>query len=285
MEFLARREGRRELRGDAASSDAERRGLSASRDEAADEPAGAGPEHRDAIWRGLEQGVVDVLGSDHAPHTLEEKARPYPESPSGMTGVQTLVPIMLDHVNAGRLSLQRFVDLTSAGPQRMFRILGKGRIAAGYDADFTVVDMKRARDDPRFLDRLALTLDALRRQDRDGLAGRDDRTRPPRDVGGRADGAVDGRGGAVLVRLAAPQGITANSSPTKPFAEARRSALCPARPRSVATPDRATEADGRDAAVCGEVGRHGKQQELHGKKVERSRKEKEPQGKQFVRMN
>src|SRR5271157_2630496 len=106
-------------------------------------PPVRGPEHRDGIWRGLGQGVVDVLGSDHAPHTLEEKAKPYPESPSGMTGVQTLVPIMLDHVNAGRLTLQRFVDLTSAGPQRIFRILGKGRIAAGYDADFTIVDMKR----------------------------------------------------------------------------------------------------------------------------------------------
>ena len=68
-------------------------------------PPVRGPEHRDAIWRGLAQGVVDVLGSDHAPHTLEEKAKPYPESPSGMTGVQTLVPIMLDHVNAGRLTL------------------------------------------------------------------------------------------------------------------------------------------------------------------------------------
>src|ERR1700729_2075687 len=101
------------------------------------------PEHHEAIWRGLEQGVVDVLGSDHAPHTLEEKAKPYPESPSGMTGVQTLVPLMLDHVNAGRLSLQRLVDLTSAGPQRLFGIIGKGRIAAGYDADFTIVDMKR----------------------------------------------------------------------------------------------------------------------------------------------
>ena len=101
-------------------------------------------EHREGIWRGLQQGVVDVLGSDHAPHTLEEKAKPYPLSPSGMTGVQTLVPIMLDHVNAGRLTLQRFVDLTSAGPARVFRISGKGRIAVGYDADFTVVDMKRA---------------------------------------------------------------------------------------------------------------------------------------------
>jgi len=103
-----------------------------------------GPEHRDAIWRGLAQGVVDVLGSDHAPHTLEEKAKSYPESPSGMTGVQTLVPIMVDHVNAARLSLQRFVDLTSAGPARLFGIVGKGRIAAGYDADFTVVDLKRS---------------------------------------------------------------------------------------------------------------------------------------------
>ena len=106
-------------------------------------PPVRGAEHREGLWRGLRQGVVDVLGSDHAPHTLEEKAKPYPDSPSGMTGVQTLVPIMLDHVNAGRLTLQRFVDLTSAGPARIFRILGKGRIAAGYDADFTIVDMKR----------------------------------------------------------------------------------------------------------------------------------------------
>ncbi|MEW9806689.1 dihydroorotase [Mesorhizobium marinum] len=100
--------------------------------------------HRDGIWRGISQGIVDVLGSDHAPHTLEEKAKPYPQSPSGMTGVQTLVPIMLDHVNAGRLTLERFVDLSSHGPNRIFGMARKGRIAAGYDADFTVVDMKRS---------------------------------------------------------------------------------------------------------------------------------------------
>lgn len=99
--------------------------------------------HRDGIWRGISQGIIDVLGSDHAPHTLEEKAKTYPASPSGMTGVQTLVPVMLNHVNAGKLSLARFVDLTSAGPARLFGIASKGRIAAGYDADFTVVDMKR----------------------------------------------------------------------------------------------------------------------------------------------
>jgi dihydroorotase len=99
--------------------------------------------HRAALWRGLDQGIVDVLGSDHAPHTRAEKAKPYPESPSGMTGVQTLVPLMLDHINAGKLTLQRFVDLTSAGPNRLFGIAGKGRIAVGYDADLTIVDLKR----------------------------------------------------------------------------------------------------------------------------------------------
>jgi dihydroorotase len=99
--------------------------------------------HREALWRAINSGLVDVLGSDHAPHTLEEKAKPYPQSPSGMTGVQTLVPMMLNHVNNGRLSLERFVDLTSHGPQRIFNIKGKGRIAQGYDADFTIVDMKR----------------------------------------------------------------------------------------------------------------------------------------------
>jgi dihydroorotase len=99
--------------------------------------------HQKAIWAGIADGTVDVLGSDHAPHTREEKDHAYPASHSGMTGVQTLVPIMLDHVNAGRLSLARFVDLTSHGPNRVFGLAGKGRIARGYDADFTIVDLKR----------------------------------------------------------------------------------------------------------------------------------------------
>jgi dihydroorotase len=100
------------------------------------------PRHGEKLWWGLEQGILDIFGSDHAPHLLEEKQKPYPASPSGMTGVQTLVPIMLDHVNAGRLTLARFVDMTSAGPARLFQTALKGRIAVGYDADFTVVDMK-----------------------------------------------------------------------------------------------------------------------------------------------
>lgn len=98
--------------------------------------------HRDGLWYWLNQGVADVIGSDHAPHTRAEKAQPYPASPSGMPGVQTLLPLMLDHVAQGRTSLARVVELTSAGPQRIFGIVGKGRIAVGYDADFSIVDLK-----------------------------------------------------------------------------------------------------------------------------------------------
>lgn len=101
--------------------------------------------HQDALWKAICDGVVDVIGSDHAPHTLEEKVKPYPQSPSGMTGVQTLLPVMLDHVNKGRLSLQRLVDLTSTGSARIFGIEGKGRIALGYDADLTLVDLAARR--------------------------------------------------------------------------------------------------------------------------------------------
>lgn len=103
-------------------------------------------EHVDALWLwGMQQGVADVLGSDHAPHTKEEKAKPYPASPSGMPGVQTLVPLMLTHVANGQLSLERFIDLTSAGAQRVFGTANKGRMAVSYDADLTIVDLKAKR--------------------------------------------------------------------------------------------------------------------------------------------
>ncbi|HEX5006509.1 MAG TPA: dihydroorotase [Hyphomonadaceae bacterium] len=97
---------------------------------------------REALWKAVNQGIPDVIGSDHAPHTKEEKARPYPASPSGMPGVQTIVPVMLTHVADGKMTLERFIELTSAGPQRVFGIANKGRIAKGYDADFTIVDLK-----------------------------------------------------------------------------------------------------------------------------------------------
>ncbi|HYF56895.1 MAG TPA: dihydroorotase [Salinarimonas sp.] len=108
-------------------------------------PPVRGERHRDGLWEAIRGGTIDVLGSDHAPHTREEKEHDYPDTHSGMTGVQTLVPIMLDHVNAGRLTLERFVDLTSAGPKRLFGIARKGRVAVGYDADLTVVDLKRRK--------------------------------------------------------------------------------------------------------------------------------------------
>ena len=108
-------------------------------------------EHRAGLWRGLAAGIVDVLGSDHAPHTAQEKGispgsnAQYPDTPSGMPGVQTLVPVMLNHVANGRLSLARFVDLTAHGPQRVFGMAGKGRLAVGYDADYTLVDLRAER--------------------------------------------------------------------------------------------------------------------------------------------
>lgn len=108
-------------------------------------PPVRGAEHREALWRGVASGVVDVIGSDHAPHTREEKARPYPDSPSGMPGVQTLLPVMLDHVAAGRLTLERLVDLVAEAPARLYRVRGKGRIAPGFDADLTLVDLGKTR--------------------------------------------------------------------------------------------------------------------------------------------
>lgn len=101
--------------------------------------------HKEAIWRAINEGLVDVLGSDHAPHTREEKSKTYPDTPSGMPGVQTILPLMLDHVNAGRLSLLRLVDLMCYGPQRIFGLVDKGRVALGFDADFTLVDLKARR--------------------------------------------------------------------------------------------------------------------------------------------
>jgi len=102
-----------------------------------------GRRHYEAAWRAVQNGLVDTIGSDHAPHSHAAKARPWPDTAAGLTGVQTAVPVMLDHVNAGRLSLGRMVDLMAAGPARVYGAVAKGRIAAGFDADFTLVDLKR----------------------------------------------------------------------------------------------------------------------------------------------
>lgn len=104
-----------------------------------------GERHLRAAWAAVADGTVDTIGSDHAPHSRAAKMKPWPECPGGLTGVQTLVPVMLDHVAAGRLSLARMVDLMAAGPARVYGALGKGRLARGYDADFTIVDLKAQR--------------------------------------------------------------------------------------------------------------------------------------------
>jgi dihydroorotase len=99
--------------------------------------------HRAALWKALNDGTVTVIGTDHAPHTLEEKAKPYPQTPSGLTGVQTLVPLLLNFVNEGRLSLEKMVELICRNPARLYNAKNKGQIYVGFDADFTVVDLKK----------------------------------------------------------------------------------------------------------------------------------------------
>lgn len=96
--------------------------------------------HLPYLWKALQEGTVDVIGSDHAPHTLEEKNKEYPQSPSGFPGVQTLLPIMLNHVHLRNLSFEKLIQLTTENPARIFNLKNKGRIEVGYDADFTLID-------------------------------------------------------------------------------------------------------------------------------------------------
>lgn len=101
--------------------------------------------HQEALWKAIKDGTVDVIGSDHAPHTREEKDKVYPRSPSGLTGVQTLVPVMLNHVAQKRLSLEKLTALLSTNPAKIFGAKNKGQIAVGFDADFTIVDLKQTK--------------------------------------------------------------------------------------------------------------------------------------------
>ena len=137
-----------------------------------------GKDHWEAAWAAVRDGTADTIGSDHAPHLRAAKLKPWPEVPAGLTGVQTLVPLMLDHVAAGRLSLARMVDLMCAGPARVYGAVGKGRLAAGYDADFTLVDLKRRRTIEDDWIVTPVWLDAIRRNRGDRLAARHDHSRP-----------------------------------------------------------------------------------------------------------
>ena len=100
-------------------------------------------EHYDRLWTAIKNNIVDVLGSDHAPHLKENKDKEYPNSPSGMPGVQTIFPVMLDHVNSGKLTLQQLINLMSENPCKIFGIKNKGYLKEGYDADLTIADMKK----------------------------------------------------------------------------------------------------------------------------------------------
>jgi dihydroorotase len=102
-----------------------------------------GIEHREALWMAVRESICDVIGSDHAPHTLEEKQKPYPESPSGMPGVQTLLPLLLNAVHLQKLSLEQVVELVSVNPIKKFGITSRNLIVEGGDATLTVVNMNQ----------------------------------------------------------------------------------------------------------------------------------------------
>ena len=100
-------------------------------------------EHYDRLWVAIKNNIVDVLGSDHAPHSKENKNKNYPNTPSGMPGVQTIFPIMLDHVNNGKLTLKQLIKLMCENPCKIFGIKNKGYLKEGYDADLTIADMDK----------------------------------------------------------------------------------------------------------------------------------------------
>ncbi len=99
--------------------------------------------HYDRLWYAVKNNYNDTIGSDHAPHLKVNKEKEYPNSPSGMPGVQTLMTVMLNHVNDGKLSLSQLISLVCENPVKIFGIKNKGYIKEGFDADFTIVDMKK----------------------------------------------------------------------------------------------------------------------------------------------
>lgn len=99
--------------------------------------------HYDRLWYAVRNNYNDTIGSDHAPHLKENKLKDYPETPSGMPGVQTLMPVMLNHINEGRLKLEQLIKLLCENPVKIFGIKNKGYIKKDYDADFTIIDMNK----------------------------------------------------------------------------------------------------------------------------------------------
>ena len=102
-------------------------------------------QDQDALWEGLHDGTIDFIATDHAPHTLEEKAQPYPNSPSGMPGVETSLPLMLTAWQSGKCTLAQVIKWMCWGPVEAYGIVNKGSLEVGYDADLTIVDLKNYR--------------------------------------------------------------------------------------------------------------------------------------------
>lgn len=107
-------------------------------------PVRFGP-HREALWAGLRDGTIDCIATDHAPHTPEEKARPFGKAPSGMPGVSTSLPLMLDAAHRGLCSLQEVFRWMCAAPAQLYKMKGKGSLSVGADADLAIVDLKRTQ--------------------------------------------------------------------------------------------------------------------------------------------
>ena len=99
--------------------------------------------HQDRLWYAVRNDFVDIIGSDHAPHLKVNKEKTYPDTPSGMPGVQTLLPVMLNHVNQGKFKLEQLVKLLCENPANIFGIKNKGFIKKGFDADFTIIDLEK----------------------------------------------------------------------------------------------------------------------------------------------
>ena len=101
--------------------------------------------HATTLWKRLLDGTIDCIATDHAPHTLEEKARPFLQAPAGMPGVEWSLPLMLNRVHEGRATLQNVAAWMSENPARCYSIPRKGRLEEGYDGDIVLVDMKQQR--------------------------------------------------------------------------------------------------------------------------------------------
>jgi dihydroorotase len=104
---------------------------------------------RNALWDGLNSGFIDILATDHAPHSFKEKKQDFLNAPSGIPGLETSLSLMMTCVNRNMMTLRKFVELTSENPARIFQINNKGKILENFDADLVVVDKhKKSKIDP-----------------------------------------------------------------------------------------------------------------------------------------